>query len=120
MKFGKMYGRDNGGKKMSESWEVSVHPDGVSTCEGGTLIEGSFVAVFEHTLKIFAVIVGAGHGAVDVSADDDQFVAFCIIVADVELPFDGLLGLPLGTVPRVDDCCFHKETSKTFLQIVEE
>ena len=39
MKFGKMYGRDNGGKKMSESWEVSVHPDGLSTWEGGTLAE---------------------------------------------------------------------------------
>ena len=39
MKFGKMYGRDNGGKKMSESWEVSVHPDGLSTCEGGTLAD---------------------------------------------------------------------------------
>ena len=39
MKFGKMYGRDNGGKKMSESWEVSVHPDGLSTWEGGTLAD---------------------------------------------------------------------------------
>ena len=32
-----MFGRDNGGKKISESWEVSVHPDGESGCEGGTL-----------------------------------------------------------------------------------
>lgn len=37
MKFGEMYGRNNGGKKMSESWEVSVHPDGQSTYFGGTL-----------------------------------------------------------------------------------
>ena len=75
----------------------------INLCLYKNIIEGSFVAVFKHTLKIFAVVVGTGHGAVDVSADDDQIVALCIIVADVELPFDGLFGLQLGTVPRVDD-----------------
>ena len=30
-----MFGRDNGGKKISESWEVSVHPDGPSLCPDG-------------------------------------------------------------------------------------
>lgn len=39
VKFGEMFGRDNGGKKISESWEVSVHPDGLSTYEGGTFAE---------------------------------------------------------------------------------
>ncbi len=39
IKFGKMFGRDNGGKRMSESWEVSVHCDGPSRYEGGTLAE---------------------------------------------------------------------------------
>lgn len=34
-----LFGRDNGGKKISESWEVSVHPDGLSTYDGGTLAE---------------------------------------------------------------------------------
>ncbi len=34
-KLGALFGRDNGGKKMSESWEASVHPDGLSLCEGG-------------------------------------------------------------------------------------
>lgn len=34
-----LFGRDNGGKKISESWEVSVHPDGLSACEGGTLAD---------------------------------------------------------------------------------
>ena len=34
-KLGALFGRDNGGKKMSESWEVSVHPDGQSVCSGG-------------------------------------------------------------------------------------
>ncbi|MDE6505336.1 MAG: class I mannose-6-phosphate isomerase [Clostridia bacterium] len=32
-----LFGRDNGGKKISESWEVSVHADGLSSCLGGTL-----------------------------------------------------------------------------------
>ena len=31
------FGRDNGGKRISESWEVSVHPDGPSGVDGGTL-----------------------------------------------------------------------------------
>lgn len=36
--LGPLYGRDNGGGRIAESWEVSVHPDGESTCaEGGTL-----------------------------------------------------------------------------------
>lgn len=30
-----LFGRDNGGKKISESWEVSVHPDGASLCPNG-------------------------------------------------------------------------------------
>lgn len=34
-----LFGRDNGGKKIAESWEVSVHPDGESRTEGGTLLE---------------------------------------------------------------------------------
>ena len=34
-----LFGRDNGGKKISESWEVSVHPDGLSVSDGGTLAE---------------------------------------------------------------------------------
>ncbi len=39
-KLERMYGRDGGGKKVSESWEVSVHPDGPSRIEGGgTLAE---------------------------------------------------------------------------------
>ena len=75
------------------------------------IIEGFFVAVFKHTLKIFAVIVGAGHGAVNVSADDDQIVALCVIVTYVELTFNGLFGLPFGTVSRVDDCSLHKFAS---------
>ena len=33
------FGRDNGGRKISESWEVSVHPDGLSGCGEGTLAD---------------------------------------------------------------------------------
>ena len=34
-----LFGRDNGGKIIAESWEVSVHPDGESFTEEGTLRE---------------------------------------------------------------------------------
>lgn len=36
-KLKEFFGRDNGGRKISESWEVSVHPDGESMTSGGTL-----------------------------------------------------------------------------------
>lgn len=36
-KLKELFGRDNGDKKVAESWEVSVHPDGPSAYEGGTL-----------------------------------------------------------------------------------
>ncbi len=34
-KLNELYGRENSGNRISESWEVSVHPDGLSLCEGG-------------------------------------------------------------------------------------
>lgn len=34
-----LFGRENGGEKIAESREVSVHPDGLSGCEGGTLAQ---------------------------------------------------------------------------------
>lgn len=37
-KLHELYGRGNGGT-VSESWEVSVHPDGASKCGDGTLAE---------------------------------------------------------------------------------
>lgn len=33
------YGRDNGNATIAESWEVSVHPDGPSRIDGGTLAD---------------------------------------------------------------------------------
>ncbi len=34
-----LFGRDNHGKKIAESWEVSIHPDGVCGCGRETLAE---------------------------------------------------------------------------------
>lgn len=34
-----LFGRNNGDRKISESWEVSVHPDGLSGSDCGTLAE---------------------------------------------------------------------------------
>ncbi len=36
-KLNALFGRENNGGRISESWEVSVHPDGVSLTENGTL-----------------------------------------------------------------------------------
>ena len=38
-KFSKLFGWNNSGKKISEGWVVSVHPDGPSFYKGGTLAE---------------------------------------------------------------------------------
>ncbi|MBR7177005.1 MAG: class I mannose-6-phosphate isomerase [Clostridia bacterium] len=38
-KFATLYNRDNNGDKISESWEVSVHPDGMSIANGKSLLE---------------------------------------------------------------------------------
>lgn len=38
-KLKELFGRNNGGKKISESWEVSIHPDGLSGADGGTLAD---------------------------------------------------------------------------------
>lgn len=34
-----LFGRENGGNNIAESWEISVHPDGPSKCNGGTLAD---------------------------------------------------------------------------------
>ena len=49
------------------------------------------VAVGKHLLKLCSVVIGAGHGAVDIRFDDTQAVALRKFVADAELPFNGLL-----------------------------
>ncbi len=38
-----IFGRDNGDKKIAESWEVSVHPDGESRLENGETLSSYFV-----------------------------------------------------------------------------
>lgn len=38
-KLKELYGRENGDKAIAESWEVSVHPDGVSRTKDGTLAQ---------------------------------------------------------------------------------
>ena len=54
-----------------------------------------FIAVFEHSLEIFAVIVCTGHGSVNIGVDDEDIVPFGKFVADALLPLDGLFGLAI-------------------------
>lgn len=63
-----------------------------------------FAAVFEHLLERLAVVVRTRHRTVYICLDDNDAVSLRILPANPQLSFDGLLGLPLGTVPRVDDC----------------
>ena len=71
-------------------------------------------AVLNHALKVRSVVIGAGHGSVDVSIDDDDVVPLCVFFADAELPLYGLLRLVVGRIPRVNRCCFHRKPPKIF------
>ena len=62
------------------------------------------VAVRKHTLELRPVVVGTGHGAVDICTDDPETVPRGKIVAHAQLAFDGLLGLPFTRIPRIDNC----------------
>ena len=64
-------------------------------------------AVFEHSLEIGTVVIRARHGTVDISVENKNVVAFRILIAHTDLPFDGLFCLPLAGIARIDDCCFH-------------
>lgn len=45
-----MFGRENGGKRIAESWEVSVHPDGMSGYAGGTL--ANYLTLYPYSVDI--------------------------------------------------------------------
>ncbi len=70
-----LFGRDNGDKKISESWEVSVHADGESRYEDGTL--GEYIAAHpesaggDGTLPILIKYIDAAQNlSVQVHPDD--------------------------------------------------
>ena len=67
----------------------------INLCLNENIIEGFFVAVFEHALKIFAVVVGAGHRTIYVRADYNDVVAFGVFHTDMNLSVDGLFRLPV-------------------------
>lgn len=53
----------------------------------------SLFAIGEHLLKSGAIIVRPRHGSVDICIHNGKPVRLCILVADMELPFNGLLVL---------------------------
>ncbi len=76
LKLKQLFGRDNGDNKISESWEVSVHPDGESLFDGGTL--GEYIAAHpestggDGTLPILIKYIDAAQNlSVQVHPDDN-------------------------------------------------
>ena len=61
------------------------------------------LAVSDHPLKFGAVVAGATDGTVYVLTDYGVVVGFGIIVSDIELALNGLLGLGVAGKTRVDD-----------------
>ena len=70
-------------------------------------IEHALFAVVDHALKLLAVGIGAALGAVDVLSDDLHVIVGGELLTDVELPFNGLLGLVGTAVPPIKGCTFH-------------
>ena len=70
------------------------------------IIPSLLVAVFHHLLKGVAVVVCACCGSVYILIYDQNVVTLGIVVANADLSFDGLFGLPIAAVSRVD----HRDT----------
>ena len=79
----------------------------INLCLYEDIVPVPFFAVGNHAFKIGPIVVGAGHGAVDISIENEDLVLFCIFFADMDLPFDGLLGLVFGRIAGVNDGCFQ-------------
>ncbi len=74
--------------------------------------------VGKHTLELRSIIVRAGFCPVDVLPDDLQIVLGGVLLADMELPLDALLGLHRGAVAPVESNFLHIKNSS--LQNAEE
>ena len=72
-------------------------------------LESAFPAVCDHALELWPVVAGTAERPVDVLGDDLHSVLCCIFLADVELPFDRLLGLVGRAVASVEYDFFHKK-----------
>lgn len=72
-----VFGRDNNGKRISESWEVSVHKAGLSTSEQGTLkeyIDNNPTCVSKNHAEfpiLIKYIDAAQNASIQVHPDDD-------------------------------------------------
>ena len=77
--------------------------------------ERMLLRVFDHLLEGGAAVAGTGEGAVDILMEDRIAVFFRESVGVVQLPFDGLLRLGVGGVPRINhgglQVCGHHSTS---------
>ena len=79
-------------------WDISIYEN---------VIPFPFCTIFDHALKIGAVVVRARHGSVDIIGDDEYAVSFGIFLANAHLPFDGLLRLVFAGIAKIIYCCFH-------------
>jgi len=65
-------------------------------------------SILQRTLKVVSVVVGAGHGTVNVGIHDHHIVMLGVVHALSEQTRNGLFGLLLAGITGIDDCCFHR------------
>ena len=64
-------------------------------------------AVFNHTLKVGAVVVRTRHSTVYVSIEYKYIAAFGILRTYAQLSVNALLGLAIWRITTIDDRCLH-------------
>lgn len=65
-------------------WDISIYEN---------VIPFPFCTIFDHALKIGAVVVRACHGSVDIGVENKYIIPLRIFFANMELPLNGLFRL---------------------------
>ena len=79
-------------------WDISIYEN---------VIPFPFCTIFDHALKIGAVVVCACHGSVDIGVENKYIIPLRIFFANMELPLNGLFRLVFAGLTCIDNCCFH-------------
>ena len=60
----------------------------------------------QHLLKLLSIIIAPCHRPIRIDVDYRVAFALCIFLRRCNLPVDGLLGLSMGRIPRINYGCF--------------
>ena len=76
----------------------------INLCHNENVIPFPFCTIFDHALKIGAVVVRACHGSVDIGVENKYIIPLRIFFANMELPLNGLFRLVFAGITCIDNC----------------